>query len=88
MTPPPAFSIYQSGDRPLPPDLQAILADVGADGHRFLALLRSFYIKSGLRELIPKYTALGQAEVARYRRRLVRNRSIRSSTISTPVPKQ
>ncbi|MFY9607568.1 MAG: hypothetical protein WAU45_03000 [Blastocatellia bacterium] len=68
MTPPPAFSIYQSGDRPLPPDLQAILADVDASGPRFLTLLREFYVQSGLRELIPKYTALGQAEVARYRR--------------------
>jgi hypothetical protein len=68
MTPPPAFSIYQSGDRPLPPDLQAILADVDASGPRFLTLLREFYLKSGFRELIPKYTALGQAEATRYRR--------------------
>ena len=29
MTPPPAFSIYQSNDRPLPPDLEAILAEIG-----------------------------------------------------------
>ena len=68
MTPPPAFSVYQSDDRPLPPDLRALLADVDAGGPRFLALLREFYVKSGLRELIPKYTALAQAEAARYRR--------------------
>lgn len=68
MTPPPAFSVYQSGDRPLPPDLQAILADVGAGGPLFLTLLREFYVKGGLRELIPKYTAIGQAYVAGYRR--------------------
>ncbi|HWN98115.1 MAG TPA: hypothetical protein VNS63_02490, partial [Blastocatellia bacterium] len=41
MTPPPAFTIYESGDRPLPADLQGILADVDekGGGPRFLALL-------------------------------------------------
>jgi hypothetical protein len=69
MTPPPAFSIYQSSDHPLPQDLQAILADVDASGGPlFLSLLRDFYVKSGIRELIPKYTAIGQAYAAAYRR--------------------
>ena len=70
MTPPPAFSVYQTDDRPLPADLKAILADVDEKTRAplFLSLLREFYLKSGLRELIPKYTALGQAEAARYRR--------------------
>jgi tetratricopeptide (TPR) repeat protein len=77
MTPPPAFSIYQSDDRPLPPDLKAILYEVSQKkddvGERlkptaFLSLLHEFYVKGGLRELIPKYAALGQAEAARYRR--------------------
>ena len=70
MTPPPAFSIYQSIDRPLPPDLQAILADVDEKTKepRFLTLLREFYVKGGLRELIPKYDAVGQNYAAGYRR--------------------
>jgi tetratricopeptide (TPR) repeat protein len=70
MTPPPAFSIYQSSDRPLPPDLQAILADTDekSGAPRFLTLLREFYIKGGLRELIPKYDAIGQNYAAGYRR--------------------
>ena len=70
MTPPPAFSIYQSNDRPLPPDLQAILADVDEKTKepRFLTLLREFYVKGGLRELIPKYDAVGQNYAAGYRR--------------------
>ncbi|HTG14802.1 MAG TPA: hypothetical protein VK747_06000, partial [Blastocatellia bacterium] len=68
MTPPPAFSIYQSNDHPLPRDLQAILADVDASGGPlFLSLLRDFYVKGGIRELIPKYTAIGQAYAAVYR---------------------
>lgn len=70
MTPPPAFSIYQSNERPLPPDLQALLADVDERSRepRFLTLLREFYIKGGLRELIPKYDAIGQNYAAGYRR--------------------
>jgi hypothetical protein len=68
MTPPPAFSIYQSIDHPLPRDLQAILGDVDASGGPlFLSLLRDFYVKGGIRELIPKYTAIGQAYAAAYR---------------------
>lgn len=59
MTPPPGFTIYQSGDRPLPDDLQPLLD--------FVPLLREFYVKSGIRELIPKYTSIGEAYAAAYR---------------------
>jgi tetratricopeptide (TPR) repeat protein len=69
MTPPPAFSIYQSSDHPLPQDLRSMLADVDAGGGPlFLTLLREFYVKSGIRELIPKYTAISQAYASAYRR--------------------
>ncbi|HSB08856.1 MAG TPA: hypothetical protein VLM38_05055, partial [Blastocatellia bacterium] len=59
MTPPPGFTIYQSGERPIPADLQPLLD--------FVPLVREFYIKSGIRELIPKYTAKGDAYTAAYR---------------------
>ena len=70
MTPPPAFTIYQSNDRPLPPDLQSILADVDdrSKESRFITLLREFYVKGGLRELVPKYDAIGNSYAASYRR--------------------
>jgi len=69
MTPPPGFSIYQNNDHPLPPDLQSLIADTDSSGGpRLLTLLREFYVKGGLRELIPKYTAVGQSYAAGYRR--------------------
>jgi tetratricopeptide (TPR) repeat protein len=59
MTPPPAFTIYQSSDRPIPQDLQPLL--------EFAPLVREFYSKSGIRALIPKYIAQGNAYSAGYR---------------------
>ena len=53
MTEPPGFTVYQSSDRPLPADLES-LAD-------FVPLVREFYIKSGIRELVPKYMGVGEA---------------------------
>src|SRR5215510_4233514 len=53
MTEPPGFTVYQSSDRPLPADLQTIVD--------FVPLVREFYIKSGIRELIPKYMGVGEA---------------------------
>jgi tetratricopeptide (TPR) repeat protein len=53
MTEPPGFTVYQSSDRPLPADLQAVVD--------FVPLVREFYVKSGIRELIPKYMGAGEA---------------------------
>lgn len=59
MTAPPAFSVYQSPERPLPQDLLPLLD--------FIPLLREFYVKSGIRELVPKYVSIGTAYTAAYR---------------------
>jgi tetratricopeptide (TPR) repeat protein len=59
MTPPPGFTVYQSTDRPIPEDLQPLLD--------FVPLVREFYVKSGIRELVPKYLSIGQAYAAGYR---------------------
>jgi tetratricopeptide (TPR) repeat protein len=70
MTPPPAFTVYQaseqgehsasqSSNRAIPEDLQALLD--------FVPLVREFYLKSGIRELIPKYLGIGSAYAAAYR---------------------
>jgi len=60
MTPPPAFTIQQSPDHGVPDDLKPLLD--------FVPLLREFYVKSGIRELIPKYTAVSEAYAAAYYR--------------------
>lgn len=63
MTPPPAFTVYQASDQTndgtIPDDLRPLLD--------FVPLVREFYLKSGIRELIPKYLAIGQAYAASYR---------------------
>jgi tetratricopeptide (TPR) repeat protein len=59
MTPPPAFTVYQSADRAIPEDLQPLLD--------FVPLVREFYVKSGIRELLPKYLSIGQTYAAGYR---------------------
>src|SRR6266478_8555604 len=70
MTPPPAFTVYQaseqgehsasqSSNRAIPEDLQVLLD--------FVPLVREFYLKSGIRELIPKYLGIGSAYAAAYR---------------------
>lgn len=59
MTPPPGFTVYQSSERPIPADLQPLLD--------FVPLLREFYLKSGIRELIPKYISISDAYTAAYR---------------------
>jgi tetratricopeptide (TPR) repeat protein len=59
MTEPPGFTIYQPADRAIPEDLQPLLD--------FVPLVREFYIKSGIRELVPKYMAVGEAYAAAYR---------------------
>jgi tetratricopeptide (TPR) repeat protein len=63
MTPPPAFNIYhatdQASDRTIPDDLQSLFD--------FVPLVREFYLKSGIRELIPKYMGIGAGYAAAYR---------------------
>src|SRR5262249_37775765 len=59
MTPPPAFTIYQTADRAVPDDLQALLD--------FVPLVREFYLKSGIRELLPKYMSVAQAYATAFR---------------------
>lgn len=59
MTPPPGFTVYQSGERPIPSDLQPLID--------FVPLVREFYLKAGMRELIPKYVSIGDAYTAAYR---------------------
>jgi len=56
MTQPPGFTVYQSPDRPIPGDLQPLLD--------FVPLVREFYVKSGIRELLPKYMKVGEAYAA------------------------
>jgi tetratricopeptide (TPR) repeat protein len=53
MTEPPGFTVYQPSDRTLPADLLPLVD--------FVPLVREFYIKSGIRELLPKYMAVGEA---------------------------
>jgi tetratricopeptide (TPR) repeat protein len=53
MTEPPGFTVYQSSDRVIPADLQPLID--------FVPLVREFYIKSGMRELLPKYLGVGEA---------------------------
>jgi tetratricopeptide (TPR) repeat protein len=67
MTEPPAFSVYQSADRPVPTDLQPLLAPDGDLREGFVSLIREFYGKSRIKELIPKYMAIGEAYAAAYR---------------------
>jgi len=59
MTPPPAFSVNQTPERVIPDDLQPLL--------EFIPLVREFYVKSGIRELVPKYLGIGQVYAAAYR---------------------
>ncbi|MFP5263684.1 MAG: tetratricopeptide repeat protein [Blastocatellia bacterium] len=59
MTQPPGFAIYREQEQSLPEDLRP-LAD-------FSPLVSEFYIKSGIRELLPKYMAVGSAYASAYR---------------------
>ncbi len=60
MTPPPAFSVNQPAGVQIPPDLRE-LAD-------FAPLVREFYLTSGIRELIPKYTGIADVYAKAYYR--------------------
>jgi hypothetical protein len=67
MTEPPGFTIYQSAERAIPEDLKPLLAEDGDLKDGFVSLVREFYVKSGIRELIPKYQAVGDTYAAAYR---------------------
>jgi len=67
MTEPPGFTVYQATDRAIPDDLQPLLARDGDLTEGFVSLVREFYLKSGIRELIPKYMVIGQAYATAYR---------------------
>jgi hypothetical protein len=60
MTAPPAFSIYAKEDNSVPPDLRPLVD--------FVPLVREFYIKGGIRELVPKYLSVSNSYVAAYRK--------------------
>ena len=67
MTEPPGFTVYQGMDRAIPDDLQPLLAKDGDLTEGFVSLVREFYLKSRIRELIPKYMAIGEAYATAYR---------------------
>jgi tetratricopeptide (TPR) repeat protein len=67
MTEPPGFTVYQATDRAIPDDLQPLLAKDEDLTEGFVSLVREFYLKSGIRELIPKYMAIGEAYATAYR---------------------
>lgn len=60
MTPPPGFSLNLPSDQALPEDLEPLA--------QFVPLVREFYVSSGVRELIPKYTRISDAYAGAYHR--------------------
>jgi len=67
MTEPPGFTVYQSSDRPVPEDLRSLIADEEGLREGFVSLVREFYVKGKIRELIPKYMAFAEKYAAAYR---------------------
>lgn len=67
MTPPPGFTIYQQGERAIPDDLQPLIAAEGDLKEGFVSLVREFYVKSGIRQLVPKYMSIAGAFASAYR---------------------
>ncbi|HYP26836.1 MAG TPA: tetratricopeptide repeat protein [Blastocatellia bacterium] len=59
MTAPPAFSIYERGDNVVPQDLRPLMD--------FVPLVREFYVKSRIKELVPKYMSVGERYASLYR---------------------
>ena len=52
----------------MPADLKQLIEKKEGGEPVLMKLLREFYLKSGVKELIPKYTAVGQAYATAYRR--------------------
>jgi tetratricopeptide (TPR) repeat protein len=63
MTPPPAFSIYQPIET-IPDDLRPLLDN----NFEFVKLIEEFYLKSGIKQLVPKYLSIAKAYSAQYHR--------------------
>lgn len=63
MTEPPSFSVYTREGTPVPDDLRPLISD-----DSFSKLIQQFYLTSGIKELIPKYIAVGNVYAAAYRR--------------------
>jgi tetratricopeptide (TPR) repeat protein len=59
MTQPPAFSIYREHEHAVPEDLKPLID--------FVPLASEFYIRSGIKDLLPKYMNVGNAYAALYR---------------------
>ena len=59
MNQPPDFSISNRAQRDIPADLLPLV--------EFIPLVREFYLKGGLRELTPKYLAVGEDYATKYR---------------------
>lgn len=60
MTQPPSFSIYETDSNKVPPDLRPLLS--------FIPLVQEFYVKSGIKELAPKYLSVSEAYASLFRR--------------------
>lgn len=60
MTQPPSFSIYENENNKVPEDLRPLLT--------FIPLVQEFYVKSNVKELVPKYLAVSDAYAGVYRR--------------------
>lgn len=60
MTQPPAFSIYANDENRIPQDLRPLLDFVG--------LMPEFYIKSGIKSLLPKYESVAKIYASAYKR--------------------
>ncbi|HEU4389168.1 MAG TPA: hypothetical protein VFV34_15305, partial [Blastocatellia bacterium] len=65
MTEPPSFEIYVPHEV-LPADLQLLMERDGKRSSELPALLSEFYVKSGVKQLLPKYARLAQTYAAAY----------------------
>jgi hypothetical protein len=67
MTEPPAFEVYVPHEV-LPADLRVLVQRDGKRSNEFSAIISEFYLKSGIRQLLPKYTRTALAYAAAYQR--------------------
>jgi hypothetical protein len=65
MTEPPSFEIYVPHEL-IPEDLRPLLERDGKRSNELSALVSEFYIKGGIRQLVPKYTQVANAYGAAY----------------------
>jgi tetratricopeptide (TPR) repeat protein len=68
MTQPPGFTIYSSREQALPEDLEQLLTTEKNDSEPTLVkLVREFYLTSGIKNLLPKYTTVARTYATAYR---------------------